>query len=53
MRQEKSRSLFLFSNQKNLDEKIVLALASMRHVASIGEVDPILSLAQRCLSDSR
>jgi hypothetical protein len=52
-RQEKSRSLFLFSNQKNLDEKIVLALASTRHAASIGEVDPILSLGQRCLSDSR
>jgi hypothetical protein len=53
MRQEKSGSLFLFANQKNLDEKIMLALAPTHPAASIGEVDPILSLAQHCLSDSR
>jgi hypothetical protein len=53
MRQEKSGTLFLFANQKNLDEKILLALAPTHPAASIGEVDPILSLAQHCLSDSR
>jgi hypothetical protein len=53
MRQEKSGTLFLLANQKNLDEKIPLALARMHPEACIGEVDPILSLAQRCLSDSR
>jgi hypothetical protein len=52
-RQEKSGSLFLFANQKNLDEKTLLAFASTPSEACIGEVDPILSLAQRCLSDSR
>ena len=31
----------------------MLALALIHHEACIGEVDPILSLAQHCLSDSR